>query len=139
MVNMLLPKPENFKYMKIYVKPRRVGISLPKNSMSHIALNPLFYRDSWVLITYFYLGVKWVYSLITLQPKFELIVTFKFVNISIVKKLLLIFLVGTMISFGQEKNKDLIIQGSIFKVPYNEVYQQPLYLEKALYLNVFSK
>ena len=40
---MLLPKPENFKYMKIYVKPRRVGISLPKNSMGRISQNPIFY------------------------------------------------------------------------------------------------
>ena len=38
------------------------------------------------------------------------------------KKLLLLFLFGTMISFGQEKNKDLIIQGSIFKASHNEVH-----------------
>ena len=46
--------------------------------------------------------MKWVYNLITLQPKFKILITFKFVNISIVKKLLLVFLFGTMISFGQE-------------------------------------
>ena len=45
------------------------------------------------------------------------------------KKLLLILLIVPMISFGQEKNKDLIIQGSIFKVSYNEVYQQPNWIE----------
>ena len=45
------------------------------------------------------------------------------------KTLLLLFLVGTMVSFGQQKSKDLIIQGSIFKVSYNEVYQQPNWIE----------
>jgi len=73
--------------------------------------------------------VKWVYSLITLQPKFKILIIFKFVNISIVKKLLLVFIFGTMIFFGQEKRNDLIIQGSIFKVSYNEVYQQPNWIE----------
>ena len=32
-------------------------------------------------------------------------------------------------SFGQEKRNDLIIQGGIFKVSYNEVYQQPNWIE----------
>ena len=59
--------------------------------------------------------MKWVYNLITLQLKFKILITFKFVDISIVKKLLLVFLFGTMISFGQEKrnhhNKLLLENG----------------------------
>ena len=38
------------------------------------------------------------------------------------KKLLLVLLFAPLFSFGQEKRNDLIIQGSIFKVSYNEVY-----------------
>ena len=45
------------------------------------------------------------------------------------KKLLLIIVLIPIISFGQEKNKNFIIEGSIFKVSYNEEYEQPNWIE----------
>ena len=65
----------------------------------------------------------------TVQPKFEFLVKFKVISISIVKALLLVLPFAPLVSFGQEKRNDLIIQGSIFKVSYNEVYQQPNWIE----------
>ena len=45
------------------------------------------------------------------------------------KKLLLLLLFVPLVSFGQEKNDNYIIEGSIFKVSYNEQYEQPNWIE----------
>ena len=45
------------------------------------------------------------------------------------KKLLLVLLLIPLVSFGQEKNENYIIEGSIFKVSYNEQYEQPNWIE----------
>ncbi|MDB3967731.1 DNA/RNA non-specific endonuclease [Flavobacteriaceae bacterium] len=45
------------------------------------------------------------------------------------KKLLLVLLLVPLVSFGQEKNENYIIEGSIFKVSYNEQYEQPNWIE----------
>ena len=46
------------------------------------------------------------YPLITLQTKFELFITFKFININTLKKILLVILFAPIVSFGQiESNK----------------------------------
>ena len=45
------------------------------------------------------------------------------------KKLLLVLLFVPLISFSQEKNDNYIIEGSIFKVSYNEQYEQPNWIE----------
>ena len=45
------------------------------------------------------------------------------------KRLLVVFLFVALICFGQEKNDNYIIQGSIFKVSYNEQYEQPNWIE----------
>ena len=45
------------------------------------------------------------------------------------KKLLLVLLFVPLISFGQEKNENYILEGSIFKVSYNEQYEQPNWIE----------
>ena len=45
------------------------------------------------------------------------------------KRLLFVFLFVALICFGQEKNDNYIIQGSIFKVSYNEQYEQPNWIE----------
>ena len=53
----------------------------------------------------------------------------KYLILNIIKNLLLLLSLVMIFSFGQEKRNDLIIQGSIFKVSYNEVYQQPNWIE----------
>ena len=45
------------------------------------------------------------------------------------KKLLLVLLFVSLVCFGQEKNDNYIIEGSIFKVSYNEQYEQPNWIE----------
>ena len=45
------------------------------------------------------------------------------------KKLLLVLLFFSLVCFGQEKNDNYIIEGSIFKVSYNEQYEQPNWIE----------
>ena len=45
------------------------------------------------------------------------------------KRLLVVFLFVALICFGQEKNDNYIIEGSIFKVSYNEQYEQPNWIE----------
>ena len=45
------------------------------------------------------------------------------------KKLLLVLLFFSLVCFGQEKNDNYIIEGSVFKVSYNEQYEQPNWIE----------
>ncbi|MDG2371344.1 MAG: DNA/RNA non-specific endonuclease [Flavobacteriaceae bacterium] len=45
------------------------------------------------------------------------------------KKLLLCVLAFPLIFFSQDKNDNYIIEGSIFKVSYNEQYEQPNWIE----------
>jgi len=45
------------------------------------------------------------------------------------KKLLFLVLAFPLICFSQEKNDNYIIEGSIFKVSYNEQYEQPNWIE----------
>ena len=45
------------------------------------------------------------------------------------KKLFLVFLFVSLVCFAQEKNDNYIIEGSIFKVSYNEQYEQPNWIE----------
>ena len=45
------------------------------------------------------------------------------------KNLLLFLLFKSLISYGQEKNENYIIEDRIFTVSYNEVYEQPNWIE----------
>ena len=45
------------------------------------------------------------------------------------KKQFLVFLFVSSVCFGQEKNYNYIIEGSIFKISYNEQYEQPNWIE----------
>jgi len=45
------------------------------------------------------------------------------------KKLLIVLLAFPLICIGQDKNDNFIIEGSIFKVSYNEQYEQPNWIE----------
>ena len=45
------------------------------------------------------------------------------------KKLLILLLFFSLVFFGQEKNDNYIIEGGIFKVSYNEQYEQPNWIE----------
>ena len=45
------------------------------------------------------------------------------------KKLLLVLLAFPLICISQDKNDNFIIEGSIFKVSYNEQYEQPNWIE----------
>ena len=45
------------------------------------------------------------------------------------KKLLLVLLAFPLICISQDKNNNFIIEGSIFKVSYNEQYEQPNWIE----------
>ena len=45
------------------------------------------------------------------------------------KKQFLVFLFVSLVCFGQEKNYNYIIEGSIFKISYNEQYEQPNWIE----------
>ena len=45
------------------------------------------------------------------------------------KKLLLLFLFIHLFCLGQDKNDNYIIEGSIFRVSYNEEYEQPNWIE----------
>ena len=45
------------------------------------------------------------------------------------KKLLLLVLAFPLICLSQDKNANYIIEGSIFKVSYNELYEQPNWIE----------
>mgnify|MGYP001172485366 FL=1 len=53
----------------------------------------------------------------------------KFCYFGNIKKQFFVFLFVSLVCFGQEKNYNYIIEGSIFKISYNEQYEQPNWIE----------